>query len=248
MRLLFAEAIMPPHWNPAQDAQLTPVAPQLWLARMPISVLGFRMSACMTVAQLPDGGLWLHSPIALSAALAAQLDALGPVRHIVAPNRFHYLFAADCAARYPHATLYLAPGLAEKVPALAGHPLIPADAQAPWADVLASCLVAGNPELNETVFFHRASGSLIFADLAVWLGPWDGWLTRVYARLNGCYQRLGLSFVLRRFFRDRPAARASLAQVLDWDIQRLIPAHGPVLEHQAKAALAAAFAWLRAPD
>ena len=70
MRLLFAEVIMPPHWNPAQDAQLTPVAPQLWLARMPISVLGFRMSACMTVVQLPDGGLWLHSPIALSTALA----------------------------------------------------------------------------------------------------------------------------------------------------------------------------------
>ena len=57
----------------------------------------------MTVIQLAGGGLWLHSPIRLDDALRAALDAMGPVRFIVAPNKAHHLFAKKCLAMYPQA-------------------------------------------------------------------------------------------------------------------------------------------------
>ena len=63
----------------------------------------------MTVIRLPDGGLWLHSPTPLDDGLRAEIDALGPVAHIVAPNRIHYWWAGDWKQAYPQARTYAAP-------------------------------------------------------------------------------------------------------------------------------------------
>lgn len=57
------------------------------------------------------GCLWVHSPVELMPALKANLDALGPVRHIVAPNFWHTRYARQWKDAYPEATLYGCPGL-----------------------------------------------------------------------------------------------------------------------------------------
>ncbi len=41
----------------------------------------------MSVIQLADGSLWIHSAVEPTAQVRAQLDKLGPVRHIVIPNK-----------------------------------------------------------------------------------------------------------------------------------------------------------------
>ena len=46
------------------------------------------------VVRLPDGRLFLHSPIAPSDDLAREVEALGPVAYLVAPNKFHHLFVS----------------------------------------------------------------------------------------------------------------------------------------------------------
>lgn len=234
-----------PHAWPA-CGRLVPVAPDLWVARHPLRLLGMPMTAAMTVARLDDR-LWVHSPIPLSAALRAELDALGRVAWAVAPNRHHHLFARAFAAAYPDAQLFVAPGLSSKVAALAAYPTLPtlpADTAAPWRDEIASLLIAGNDEMNETVFFHRASRSLIVADLGVHLGPWDAPITRLYARLNGCYGRFGQTMLLKMLYRDKAAARAALQNVLSWQFTRIVPAHGPVIEDDARIAFEKACAWL----
>jgi hypothetical protein len=52
---------------------------------------------------LSDGGLWVHSPAQPTDDVCAELDALGAVRWIVVPNRFHHLHTPATAARYPDA-------------------------------------------------------------------------------------------------------------------------------------------------
>lgn len=231
-------------WSPASEFRLTRLADDIWIARQPLVFYGFRMTTCMTVCRLGNGTLWVHSPIAPTPELLAELAPLGSVRHIVAPNRLHHLHALDFLAASPGATLYVAPGLADKNPAFASHPPVPPRA-APWAADIDSVFIEGNSELNETVFFHQPSRSLVITDLAVHIGPWDSFGTRTYARLNGFYDRFGLSFLLKRFFRDRDAARASLQRVLAWDFERIVPAHGPVIAADARSRLESAFAWLR---
>ena len=74
----------------------------LWLFALPFTTR-------MTVIRLPEGGLWVHSPTPLDDALKAEIDALGPVAHIVAPNRIHYWWAGDWKQAYPQARTYAAP-------------------------------------------------------------------------------------------------------------------------------------------
>ncbi|SMB21047.1 conserved protein of unknown function [Sterolibacterium denitrificans] len=222
---------------------LTPVAQDLWTAHHPMRLLGMPMTAAMTVVRLAHR-LWIHSPIPLPAALRGELDALGAAAWAVAPNRHHHLFALDFLAAYPAAQLFIAPRLVTKVAGLAGFPTIPTDASAPWHGAIDGLLIEGNSEMSETVFFHRPSKSLIVSDLGVHFGPWNAGMTQLYARLNGCHGRFGQTLLLKLPYRDKAAARASLQRVLAWDFERIVPAHGPVIENGAHAAFEQAFAWL----
>jgi hypothetical protein len=55
----------------------------------------------MTVWRMDDGGLWIHSAVALDDAGMAALEALGRPAVMVVPNTFHRLDAAVWKARYP---------------------------------------------------------------------------------------------------------------------------------------------------
>jgi hypothetical protein len=72
----------------------------------------------MTVIRLPTQALALISPISIDDAIAAQLETLGTVQHIIAPNLFHSLFAASAKTRYPTATFWAVSGLEAKRPDL----------------------------------------------------------------------------------------------------------------------------------
>ena len=58
----------------------------------------------------------LHSPVELDPGLRTELDRLGEVRGVIAPNRHHHLFAADYPTGYPDALLYAARGCRRSAP------------------------------------------------------------------------------------------------------------------------------------
>src|SRR6185312_11539383 len=105
---------------------LKPVAPEVWIVdgpeiRFKLGILRVPFPTRMTVVRLPSGGLWLHSPVAFDASLAAALRELGPVAHIVAPNTIHYWWVGDWSSRFPAAEVWsvprLDPGATARVPA-----------------------------------------------------------------------------------------------------------------------------------
>src|SRR5215470_19981864 len=57
----------------------------------------------MTVVQLKSGDLFLHSPIAFDAAIARHLQSMGPMRHLVSPNQFHYAHIGEWSRAFPEA-------------------------------------------------------------------------------------------------------------------------------------------------
>jgi hypothetical protein len=216
---------------------LNPVAPGIWHAQRAMTAAGIPMTSRMTVIQLADGGLWLHSPIRIDDALRAELDALGPVRCIVAPNKTHHLFAKKCLALYPQATLFGAPGLLEKRADLAPMTTLTATAPPQWAGQIDQVFMAGVPVVNETVFFHRASGSAIFTDVCqLWRGPLD-WKTALYAALTGVRNRFAVPRTVRFMVKDKAAFRASAQQVLAWPVTRVLVAHNSVIDDRARAGL-----------
>ena len=216
---------------------LNPVAPGIWHAQRGMTVAGIPMTSRMTVIQLADGSLWLHSPIRLDDALRAELDALGPVRCIVAPNKTHHLFAKKCLAMYPQATLFGAPGLLDKRPDLIPMTTLTGTAPPQWDGQIDQVLIGGVPVVNETVFFHRASGSAVFTDVVqLWRGSLN-WKGALYAHLAGVRNRIAVPRTVRFMVKDKVAFRTSAQQVLAWPVKRVLVAHNSVLEDSAHAGL-----------
>jgi hypothetical protein len=89
---------------------LRPLAENLWDLDAPMSILGMALGHRMTIVRLPDGTLWLHSPVAYSAELATALARLGPVAHLVAPNCMHDTYLEGWFAACPAARFHGAPG------------------------------------------------------------------------------------------------------------------------------------------
>ena len=76
---------------------LKPIGQGIWIAdgdliQMSVGCGSLPFSTRMTVVQLADGSLWCHSPIAPNESLFQALDSLGPVAHLVSPNKIHYAY------------------------------------------------------------------------------------------------------------------------------------------------------------
>jgi hypothetical protein len=190
---------------------------------------GVYMPLVATVIRLPDRSLLVYSPIAFTPEQHAAIDAAGEVAHVMAPSLLHHLFVAEAMTRWPRATLHAAPGLAAKLK-LPAHRTLGAGADPTWQDALDSELIAGAPRIAETVVFHRASGTLVCADLVFNITAPANLRTRAVLAMMGIGGRkLAQSRVWRFAVRDRAATRASLDRVLAWPIARVAPTHGDAM-------------------
>ncbi|MEM9459029.1 MAG: DUF4336 domain-containing protein [Myxococcota bacterium] len=227
---------------------LESIAPGLWHDQFDLYVpprVHFR--GRMVVARLRDGRLWVHSPIPIDDGLAEQLAALGEVGHLVAPNGFHHLHFDAAARRYPRARRWIVPALTHKRPELGdGAERLGDQAPAAWADDFDQRLVGGMPKVDEVVFLHRASKTLVLTDLVFNILEYRGLMAGLVFRLAGTHKRLGQSRLLRSLVRDRPAAALAAQRILDWDFERVVMAHGEIIEKDAHARLVEALDWMLA--
>ncbi|MEW6158408.1 MAG: DUF4336 domain-containing protein [Verrucomicrobiota bacterium] len=224
---------------------LQAVAENLWEIERPLKAPALRIDHRMTVARLASGELWIHSPVEFSKPLAASLAALGTPAHFVAPSTFHDLHWPEWFARYPQATFYCAPGVMEEHPDLPFHDVLASAVSESWENEIPKLLVRGMPKLNEFVFFHSPSRTLIVADLLFHFSPDDqNLLGKLFLKLNGLGCRPGCSRLFRWFIRDRNAFKTSLDQIFAWDFDRIIVGHGAIVRHGGKQALREAMVWL----
>jgi len=218
------------------------IASDIWHTQHGFTVNGVRVSSRMTVVRMKSGGLWLHSPVPLTDAVRAQLTRLGEVQYIVAPSKTHHFFVKECIAAFPQAKLFGAPGLLAKRPDLSGMTELKPVVEPDWQDDFEQIFFEGIPYANETVWFHKASGTLIMTDLCQW---WQGdmpWPARLYARLTGVRHALAVPHTVRSLVRNKAAAHVSAQKILQWPVQRVIVAHNAVIEDDAHAKLQLALA------
>jgi hypothetical protein len=220
------------------------LADGLWVEAAPQSFFGLHLGTRMTVVRLQDGSLLVHSPVALSADLKAEVDAIGPVRHIVAPSQGHHLYAGEWKSAYPKALLHAATGLAKRRKDLSIDHELMGEAHADWRNDLETTFLDG-AMLNETVFLHRPSRSLIVADAVENFDTSSHWPTRTYLKVAGIHGKPGVSRSLRPFFRDKKLARRSIDEILTWDFDRIVLAHGDIIESGGNDALREAYRWLK---
>ena len=227
---------------------LSEFGPNIWVGEGPVvSFLGFPYPTRTAIIRLSDGGLFIWSPIALTPELRQAVDALGPVRFLVSPNKLHHLFLGAWKQAYPQARLFASPGLRKKRSDLIFDANLGDTPDPDWAADIDQVIVKGSPFLTEVVFFHRGSDTAIFTDLIQnfprdWFKGWKGLVARldeIVAPHPGAPREWRASF----FFK-RAEARASLERILAWPIERVLIAHGDPVSSDGAAFVRKCFAWL----
>jgi len=224
------------------------LAPDVWVVD---SAVDPGIPVRMTVIRLEGGDLVLHSPTRHRAGLQRALEAIGPIRHLVAPNIAHWMFAKDWQDAVPGATTYGAPGLAQRGQVrrsgLRIDQVLSSRAPAAWEGQIEQAVVPGHAGFHEVAMFHRASGSVLMTDLVQNFEPAKlPWVVRPLAWLMGnTTARSRAPAYLRALFTGRPAAAAEAARrVVGWRPDRVVVTHGRIIESGAAERLRRSLGWL----
>lgn len=220
------------------------IAEDLWVVVRQLRLSpALRLPTHMTLMRLPNGAVVVHSPVRLDPALLAATNQIGAVAAILVPNSFHYAYAADWVRQFPAARFYCAPGLPARVPGLPAATELSDAAPDLWSGEIDQIVYAPPGPFSEVVFRHRRSQTLILSDLAFNMVAFDSPAQRIGWRLMGVPPDFGPSRTARlTLLRDRRVSRPYLHRMAEWKFERLIVAHGEVIESDAHAVFERGFA------
>lgn len=232
---------------------LKPVTNDVWIVDSgPIQAMGIPLPVRMTVIRLPEGGLVLHSPTRFTPNIKEELDGIGRVEHLVAPNSAHWTFLQEWQGCYRDATTWAAPGLRHRRQIRRAQLRIDGELneETPpetWSGVIEVVLLTGSGGFAEAALFHEPSRTLILTDLiqnleAGKLPP----LVRPAAHLAGVTAPQGKAPIyLRAIVRLKgKEVKEKARRLVDLRPERVIFAHGRWFESNGTKRLRASLGWL----
>ena len=223
----------------------------IWYADQKQSYHGIEVGTRMTVIKLIDGSVILISPISITPLLADSIRDVGVVSHIIAPNIYHHLYLEAAARYYPAAMILVAPGLEEKYSDINAQVLskslaIPFDNSIEYTELLGYAVqeLSDPVVLNEIVFFHKPSRTLIITDGAYHIEESSPFWSRLLAKISGLYYILSPTSLEKRASKNKKILRESVTKILEWPFDAVIMAHGEVISTEGKAKFQKGFEWL----
>ena len=234
------------------NLELRQVDSNIWVKENPFKSLGIEVGTRMTIVRLSGERLVLISPVKLDSKTISQINTLGTVKYIVAPNLFHHLFFPACQNIYPEASAIVPPGLKTRISQIESDYIFTQD-RIDFKGEIEYFLLAGFPSSiptesatsNEIVFYHLESKTLILTDSAFYFDRSFPLLTQFFSRIVGCYQQLrpSISNKFNLAIKDKEIVTASITRLLQWDFERVIIAHGTIVEENAKERLRSGYEW-----
>lgn len=233
-------------------AELQPLAKNILVVDGPnVRDMGVMFTTRMAVAKLADGSVWVNSPVSIPFDTLKCITELGPVRYLLAATPRHVWRLAAWHALFPEAQLW-APRptpftLKKGTLPLSG--ILGDEPPQAWRHDFDQLAFKGNPLIEEILFFHRQSRTVILDDLIQIHPIAKGRPFRnALLKLGGVVSPDGgVPRDIRLTFTNRDLARRSLEKLLSWDFDKLVIAHGVCIEKDAKPFVARAFRWLAGP-
>jgi len=224
-------------WNVLPHQEIEKLADNLW--RVEGSLDNMPLKRVMTLARLPDGDLVIHSGIALTEALMAQIESWGRPRYLVVPNGWHRLDAAAYLRRYPDIEVLCPRGarkhVAKVVPVAGDY-----QAFSPPDDSVRLEPINGVGEAEGVMVVRSGDGTtLVFNDLIFnmpHLPGLSGLFFRYVSKASGGPRitRLGRLVMIK----DKRACRASLEGFAELPrLQRIIVSHHETITSEPAAVL-----------
>jgi hypothetical protein len=260
--------------NPAEVMVIRKLTDEITTLSVPFKRFGkFQIGGRATLIRLPSGSVAVFSPVSLTDDVRKTVKEMGELKYIVAPDLEHHMFIHPWYQAYPNARVLAPKGLAAKRQKQ-NNPEVPIavefDAPIPnsvsvdpeFDAAFDSTVVAAHPN-KELVFNHRASGTLVEADLLFNLpateqnsrmpgglygaeaGGGNAW-TKVFSSVmhtqgEALWPKRFIWYLLSR--RDRPGFSKCVNDISQWKFDRIVPAHGDVVETGGKALFEKMFSW-----
>lgn len=190
--------------------------------KMPLMSLPVRTS----VARLNSATVMISPGSQLSKD---QLKSAGAVTDLVAPNLLHCAGMMAALEVFPKARVWGPEGATKAKPEI------------PWThelnketwnyeDELKLIVLKGLPHINECVFVHKKTKTLIVADLFFNMGKAQGLGSWIILHLFGTYQKFAMSRFFAKFITDKNAFKMSAQEILEQDFNRVAVGHGQLFE------------------
>jgi hypothetical protein len=243
----FIGGLIPLRGTPLSD--LSAFAEHIWIVDGPsVRDMGVMFTTRMTVVKLCNGSLWVDSPVSVPSETLKRITELGPVRYLVAATPRHVWRLPAWHTLFPEAQLWVprpTPFTLEKSP-LHNTGILGDEPPQAWKNDFDQLSFKGNPLIEEVVFFHKQSRTVILDDLIQVhrISKGRPFLNALFRMEGVASPNSGVGLDIRLSFIRRNLARQSLQKLLSWDFDRLIIAHGPCIEKDAKAFVERAFRWL----
>jgi hypothetical protein len=230
-------------------SELQAFAKNIWIADGPnVRDMGVRFTTRMTVVKLTNGSMWVESPVPVPFDTLKGIIELGPVKYLVAATPRHVWRLDSWHTLFPDAQLWTArntPFTLKK----GNLPITGILEDAPnqdWADDFDQLAFKGSSSIEEVLFFHRQSHTVILDDLIQThtIAKGKPFLNALLILSDAIDPHGGVGIDMRLTFTNRDLARRSLERLLMWDFDRLIIAHGHCIQKGAKAFVERAFRWL----
>ncbi len=230
---------------------LEKVDERIWLAEGEcVNFYGFAYPTRSVIVQLNDGGLWVWSPVQLSKNLKDAVHELGTPKYLVSPNKLHYLFLQEWLLAYPDAKLWGPQSTIDKCKEIKFDGVLTHDSPTDWKGEIEQVWFNGSLAMDEIVFFHKSSRTVILADLSenfsedFLMKHWSLW-QRLLAKGWGIVEGKGYApLEWRLSFWPRKKTQNTLREMLDWEPEKVIMAHGVWQKSGGRAYLEKAFKWV----
>ena len=222
------------------------VRDQIWILEYPIRFMGMDLFARMTLIKLANGDLFVHSPCRIDRSLKDEIDHIGNVRYIVAPGTFHHLYVPDFQQSYPDAETFICPGLERKRPDIKFEWVLGDGPDHRWETDIDQVLIRGTRFIREVAFFHKPSKTLILTDLLENIGD-------DYQHTASLLLRFWWKVVFKMWNKPKAApeyqvgwgnkkiVKQCLERILAWQAERVIIAHGELVENNVNEILFSAW-------
>lgn len=202
----------------------------LWTYHQELVLMGIPVGTRMSLIEINEGELLAISPIKFTDSVLRQVQEAGHIKWIIAPNPYHHLYVMSCKRAFPEALVYAPRPLIAKRPDINFEGTIESGGSFPWDESIETYVFEPHNKYSEVILFHKKTRSLIVTDFIFNLkpptNPLLGFVTKSM-KIAGPPQ---ISRFMRFLSRNPSAIQATLEKIRAWQPQRLIMAHGDIIE------------------
>jgi hypothetical protein len=211
------------------------IAEGVAVVHYPLRAFGIDFGRRVTLLRLGDGRLVIHSSAPFTSEDVEAIRRFGEPSWLIDSTLMHDTYAKEARAAFPDIP-YLAPGGFAKATGVPIQPLLPPPSD--WSDQIEVLKIEGLRRINEHAFFHRASRTLVLADVLFHFSANSrGWPRFFAQRIMRLPRLLGISAFFRMMICDRKAFALSMKKMLEWDFGQIVVGHGEPIQNDAKSIL-----------